>query len=376
MQRWKTILGRFTSRIRNYRGVAGIIRRQMVFAISIALILEFTLFLSVIILRDQGIFDLIETIALVSFLFLLGLLFNGWLILRLTRRPLQAIEGVEKTLVNIIESGQIRQEHISALDRLASTPFLGAFNSLLKHVDALESHHLEFLSKVAHEIRSPIATILGYTELLANQDHRPDERFTDEWYQVIRRQGTQVCMLVEKAVLAAELDAGHNHFQFTEFELGQFLGILVEECRKKSGRSIQFIHPTGEIRVSGDLLNLREAVLNLIDNALKFSNPASPVVVGMHASDKLGWVEISVQDEGIGIDDKDISNLFRRFSRIRSEYTQHIPGNGLGLYIANRIVQNHKGGITVASKLHQGSIFTIHLPRQGMPDPSLIAEVS
>ena len=359
---WGNLAKQNSIQFRRYRGVAGIIQRRLVLAITIILFSGILIFMIGLILREAQILGLSEAIAFSGLTFLLSLLFNGWLILRMTRQPLRSIEYVEDSLVKIMKTGQIIPDRVLSTDSLASTPFLQAFYSLLNHVDTIETQHLEFLAKVAHDIRSPVATILGYSELLSSPELRHNDKFIDQSYQVIRKQGNQVCQLVEEAVLAAEIDSGHLEFRFIEFDLKKFLGEIVTEASQKSGRQIGFNPPAGEVHLLGDAIYLRKAVQHLIENATKFSDPGSRVIVELKVFQATGWVTISVKDFGIGIDEKDQSNLFRRFSRIRNERTLEIPGNGLGLYIANRIVESHKGTITLKSKPNRGSIFTIQLP--------------
>lgn len=346
---------------RSYRGVAGIIQRRLVMAISIALFSGILIFLTGFFLRELQIIGLTEAIAFIGLTFLISLLFNGWLILRLTRQSLRSIERVEDSLVEIMNTGKVIPDQILSTDGYSATPFLQSFHSLLNHVDVIETKHLEFLARIAHDIRSPVATILGYSELLASPELRHNEKFIDQSYRVIRKQGNQVCQLVEEAVLAAEIDSGHLEFRFIEFDLKIFLGEIITEVSQQSGREIGFNPPTGDVHLMGDPIYLRKAVQYLIENAIKFSDPWSPVTVQLKSFQAKGWVLISVKDLGIGIDEKDQSNLFRRFSRIRNERTLDIPGNGLGLYIANRIVEAHQGTITLISKPNQGSTFTIQL---------------
>jgi signal transduction histidine kinase len=114
--------------------------------------------------------------------------------------------------------------------------------------------------------------------------------------------------------------------------------------------------------IVADAMSLREVINNLIDNGVKFSNHNSPVDVCLLRAKNPNWVEISISDQGIGIDEKDLPIIFRRFSRIYNEHTDDIPGNGLGLYIANNIVLNHQGEIKVESHPNDGSTFTVILP--------------
>lgn len=345
---------------RTYRGVAGILRRRLVFAVAFALVYGSLALMIGLFLREFRLLDPLRTYLIIGLLFLVGLMINGWLILRLMRKPLDAIERVEDGLVKMAAGKDFRlDQDVDPLD-FQATPFLQAYYGMLQHIDALENGHLEFLGKVAHDIRSPVASILGYAELLADSDFRHNDGFIDQTFEVINRQGRQVCQLLENAVLSAEVDAGRVPREFTEFELDEFLACIANEEEYRS--TVDFHNEAGTVVVNGDPLSLRVAIRNLIQNGIKFSKSDEPVHIRMARARVPGWIEIQVQDHGIGIEDKDQAVLFRRFSRVRNESTQSIPGNGLGLYLAQRIVEKHGGNIHVDSTINAGSTFTIRLP--------------
>jgi signal transduction histidine kinase len=278
--------------------------------------------------------------------------------------PIKNIEHVEDTLVKMVETGSYRLIDKTPDIELSSTPLVQSFYSLLDHVDTIETHNLEFLAKVSHDIRSPLASILGYAELLTDSELRHDDRFIDTCYHIIRKEGNQVCRLVEDAVLAAGIGSGHYNYEFTPLRIDQLLEHLVDEAKKKSKREIRFENQIGDLTIVADAIGLREVINNLIDNGVKFSNHNSPVDVCLHRAKNPSWADISISDHGIGIDEKDLPIIFRRFSRIYNEYTDDIPGNGLGLYIANNIVLNHQGEIKVESHPNGGSTFTVILPAE------------
>jgi signal transduction histidine kinase len=334
----------------------------MVISISIALFSGSISILIGFFLYASGFVNLAEAITVVGMFFIMGLLLNGWLILRMMSSPLKNIEHVEDTLVKMVETGMYKIDDKSSESEIKNAPFIQSYYSLLEHVDTIETHNLEFLAKVSHEIRSPLASILGYTELLTDAELRHDERFIDNCYHIIRKEGNQVCRLVEDAVLAAGIGSGHYNFEFAPIKVNQLIAHVVDEAKKKNKREIIFESYISDVTIVADPVGLREAINNLIDNGVKFSNTNTPVEVRLIAAKNPDWIEILVIDQGIGIEEKDTSILFRRFSRIRNENTSDIPGNGLGLYIANNIVLNHQGEIVVESQPDVGSTFRVVLP--------------
>jgi signal transduction histidine kinase len=275
---------------------------------------------------------------------------------------LESIAKIEKRLVKMIESGDLdpNDNHIPVEFR--ATPFLTAFYELLEHLDTIETRHLEFLAKVAHDIRSPVATILGYAELLTDSSLRTDENFIETAFSIIRKQGNRVCRLVEEAVMAAEIDAGRIPLQHTEVELDEFLSFLSEDARKQYQRQICFENNAGKVKILADALSLREVILNLVDNAVKYSDPEKEILISLEHSDQKDGIEIRVKDFGIGIPDEDKILLFRRFGRIQKDGHKEKQGAGLGLYLSQRIVQKHAGRIAVESQPGAGSTFIVWLP--------------
>ncbi len=362
IQGWIQSIGRPSIRFRSYTGVAGIIRRRMVISIAIALFSgSFSILIGFIFYANQLV-TISEAITMVGLLFVTGQILNGWLILRMMSNPIKNIEYVEDSLVKMVETGKYRLTDRIPNVELASTPFIHSFYSMLEHVDTIETHHLEFLAKVSHDIRSPLASILGYAELLTDGQLRHDDKFIDNCYHIIRREGNQVCRLVEDAVLAAGVGSGHYDFEFSQLRIDQLLEHLIDEARKKYKRDIRYDNQIGDQIIFADAMALREALIKLIDNSMKFSNNGSPVEICLHRIKNPSWIEISVSDHGIGMEEKDLPIIFRRFSRIYNEYTDGIPGNGLGLYIANNIVLGHKGEIKVESSPNNGSTFSVLLP--------------
>ena len=359
----KKLISKPTIKFRTYTGVAGIVRRRMVISIAIALFYGSLSIMVGFMLYARQLVNLGEAISLIGMLFIMGLILNGWLILRMMRNPLSDIEHVEDSLVEMVESGSYKIP-AKEMTGIQSTPLIQAYYAMLEHVDDIETNNLEFLAKISHEIRSPLASILGYSELLTDSKLRHDDKFIDTCYNIIRKEGNQVCRLVEDAVLASGISSGHYNFEYTPIQLGQFLSIIIDESSKKSGRQIHFKNADGEVTIKADAIGLREAFRNILDNSVKFSAAAAPVEVELKKAKNPQWVEIAFTDHGIGIAEKDQPILFRRFSRIQNESTRDIPGNGLGLYIANNIIMNHHGEIKVESAPDRGSTFTVLLPME------------
>lgn len=359
---WDKMIKRPTIKFRTYTGVAGIIRRRMVISITVALFSGSFAILVGFFLYATNLVNIAEAITMIGMIFIMGLLLNGWLLLRMMSNPLKDIEHVEDTLVQMADSGKFKLDDDLQQVEFQATPFVQSYYSLLNHVDNIETNHLEFLAQISHEIRTPLASILGYAELLTDSELRYDDRFINTSYHIIRKEGNQVCRLVEDAVLAAGVDSGHYNFEFAPVKLDVLLEHIVEEERKRTKRSIVFENQIGGVEITADAIGITDSLKKLIDNGVKFSSADSPIKVVLNYATNPNWVEISVSDQGIGINENDQAIIFRRFSKIRNDQTNDIPGNGLGLYIANSIIMNHEGEISFKSEPNRGSTFTVSLP--------------
>jgi signal transduction histidine kinase len=301
-------------------------------------------------------------IVLVALLCLMGATGGNYLGMRFSSKSLHSIQGVEQALIDLADSRDYARlrEQIAAIDQPNS--LTEAFNSLVDRLEEGERQHLEFMSKVSHDLRSPLAAILGYAELLAEPELRHSESYLDKTHAVITSQGFFISNFIEEVLSAVEAEANLQPARMSEFCLSPLVDQTVKDIKKKTGREIVFENQAGDVVLVGDALGLREVLIHLIDNGVKFSGPDKPVAVGLQAGKEPGWIDIQVRDSGIGIDEDELATLFRRFGRVKSPSTQAIPGVGLGLYIARNIIKNHKGEITIKSQPGVGSVFTVHLP--------------
>ena len=134
----------------------------------------------------------------------------------------------------------------------------------------------------------------------------------------------------------------------------------VQDARHTTSRHALIVNTHFEGIVFGDRDRLSQVLLNLLANAIKYSPEGGPIEITVKG--KNGFVEIAVKDEGIGIDKKDHINIFERFYRVEGKSEQTYPGFGIGLFIANEIVQRHEGHMAVQSEKGKGSIFSFTLP--------------
>ena len=301
-------------------------------------------------------------IVLVALLCLMGATGGNYLGMRFSAKSLRSIQDVEESLVVLAESRDFARlrEQIAAVEQ--SNSLTQAFNSLVDRLEEAERQNLDFMAKVSHDLRTPLAAILGYAELLEEPELRHSEEYLDKCQSVITQQGFYISNFIEEVLSAIETEANPHPMKMSAFHISPLVEEVLQDFKKKTGREIVFENQAGDTIVVGDALGLREVLVRLIDNGVKFSGSEDPVYVGLQPGKEPGWIDIPVRDSGIGMDETEIATLFRRFSRVRNTSTREIPGVGLGLYIVGNIVRHHKGVITVESQPGVGSIFTVSLP--------------
>jgi two-component system sensor histidine kinase VicK len=230
-----------------------------------------------------------------------------------------------------------------------------------ERLERLERANHEFLAMVAHEIRDPMTSCIGYAELLLQRHDDMTEEERDEALRTIAKTGRRLVDLLEDILEVSRLDAGSLPYVMRPIDLREVVTAVLDEQRlslEAVPLELDMPEPT---MVQGDPDRLHQVIANLVSNAVKFSDKGTPVRITVTSAG--GEVELAVRDEGIGVEPGDISQLFERFVRVAQPGEQErIPGTGLGLYIARSIVEAHHGRIWAESTPGQGSVFHVVLP--------------
>lgn len=232
----------------------------------------------------------------------------------------------------------------------------------------LENVRREFVANVSHELKTPITSIKGSVETLldgAIEDREDARRFL----KMIARQSDRLHQIVEDLLSLSriERESEGDEIRLESGSVSRVLQAAIASCETKSqeaGIEVQVDCPDDLTAGMNDHL-LEQAVINLIDNAMKYSEPGKTVTVrAWHDDDD---IKIEVADQGCGIEKKHLERLFERFYRVDKARSRRMGGTGLGLAIVKHIALAHGGGVSVRSTLGRGSSFTISLPA-GAPD--------
>ena len=235
-----------------------------------------------------------------------------------------------------------------------------------------------FISTVNHELRTPLTSIIGYIELMRNQKmSEPDKN--DQYLDVLERNAQILLNLVESMLTLSKIDSPQMEKLDSKVDIGAVLDNALFVLQPALlAKKIELTTERGDsalLNVRGDEGQLSQVLLNIIANAIKFSQEGSPIKIALSAVSRNNrpYVSISVTDHGIGIPEEDQNQLFTRFFRGKNAISAQFSGTGLGLSIANILVENHGGGISLSSIVGKGSTFTIALPAFPDEEELLIA---
>jgi signal transduction histidine kinase len=228
------------------------------------------------------------------------------------------------------------------------------------------AQHDAFIHAVTHELKTPLASIRLYLETLQTRDIDPAQRA--EFYSVMLADSDRLLHTVEQVLRAAR--TGHYHrLNPSIIDLDEIARECSELARKRHHLDANAIHYASTLQageraiVKGDAEELRVAVSNLLDNAIKYSRDAVKISVEVANLDAKR-VAVRVRDTGLGIPGDQLKRIFKRFHRVPRPVMTRIKGTGLGLFIVRSIVEKHGGRAFAESKgENQGSTFTILLPR-------------
>ena len=231
----------------------------------------------------------------------------------------------------------------------------------------------EFLASMSHELRTPLTGILGLSESLQYDTYGELTARQKSVLASIESNGHHLLDLINDILDISKMEAGKLELEMVSCSLDEICQSsleLVKGMAQRKGQRLTFsMDPTG-IFVRGDARRIKQILVNLMSNAIKYSPEKSPIGLDVKADPSTQSVQIKVWDQGIGIAPQDLKKLFQPFVQLDSSLSRQQSGTGLGLALAQRLVELHGGGIQVESKPGHGSCFTVRLPYlPGVPTP-------
>jgi signal transduction histidine kinase/CheY-like chemotaxis protein len=295
--------------------------------------------------------------------------------------PLLAVDRIVGALVVRRQApGEFAKNTIELLQTFATQSVLAIQNARLFHeieekgrqLEEASKHKSQFLANMSHELRTPLNAIIGVTEMLREDAGDLDRKDEIEPLDRVLRAGRHLLGLINDILDLSKIEAGKMEIHIEEFAIAPLIDDAVKTIEtlaaKNNNRLVVDCAP-GIGVMQADQTRVRQALLNLLSNANKFTEGGTVTVrAERHQEAGRDWIAMAVSDTGIGMTPEQMGKLFREFSQADSSTTRKYGGTGLGLAISRRFCQLMGGDITVESELGKGSIFTIRLPAYAVGD--------
>lgn len=280
------------------------------------------------------------------------------------------IAGLIHIVQDVTEIGELEQrlmQHRNTLRLLERTlreqnVQLLAANAELRRLDEAKS---AFVSIAAHELRTPLASVTGYIEMLLDGDAGPLNAQQGDYLRVVESSAERLLRLTRDLLDVARLESGRLELVLQPTDLGALVAGAIAEQRPQleaRGQVINLVVPPALPLALVDRGRTVQVVANLIGNASKFSPPGAPIRVLLEADAEPGYLRLTVEDAGPGIPPEERAHLFRPFARGASALRSGQQGSGLGLYITKSLVELHGGQISIRSEAGAGATFSLTLP--------------
>ena len=284
---------------------------------------------------------------------------GGMFLSKLSLKPVDRITNTAKE----ITAKNLRMKMAVPPNNDEISRLIETLNDMIQRLEKSFTQIKQFTSDASHELRTPLTILRGELEIALNK-----ERTQEEYAEILASSLEEVMRMsriIESLLELSRADAGQTKMQLQE---ENFSDMLLEICE-----DMEILAADKEITLKSDIekdltfeydsLRMRQVLLNIIDNSIKYSNPGGKIKLTL--TDRMSYVEIRLSDTGIGMKEKELSHIFDRFYRVDKARSADIKGTGLGLSIVKWIIESHNGKIFVESQPLKGTNFTILLPKDG-----------
>lgn len=285
--------------------------------------------------------------------FLIGIILSRRLsrpILTITEASISIAKGQKHVIVPTNTS-------IKEINQLGKT-----FNDMSSKVEANEERMKEFVANVSHELRSPLTSIKGFVEaLIDNKGKTPEVQ--QRFLTIINDETDRLSLLVNDLLILSgsegEITLKHEIIELEDF-IENVLTSFQSRVEEKSV-NIRVSSDDDSILLKIDFNSFRQIIVNLVDNALKYSPPGGNVLISLRQSEEM--ISISIGDSGPGIPERDLPHIWDRFYRVDKDRSRETGGTGLGLAIVKQLTEKNGGQVEVESVLGTGSMFSVRFPK-------------
>ena len=223
----------------------------------------------------------------------------------------------------------------------------------------------DFVANVSHELRTPISSIKGYSETLL-EGALDDKENAREFLTIIHSEAERLASLIADILNLSKIESGKFIMELKSCRIDAIIMQVFSRLKKQARKKkiiLDMQIPSDCPKILADERKLSQVVLNLIDNAIKYTPEGGKGKVTIASQNKGSYIQINISDTGIGIPEKDLPRIFERFYRVNKAHSKELGGTGLGLSIVKHIIQAHQGEVFVNSVLGQGSTFSFTIPK-------------
>lgn len=284
---------------------------------------------------------------------------------RYARHHLSLLNTVASSIAGAIAAAEMHSRSMELAQTRLEWEQAQAESRELQRVAAAKS---DFLTTVSHELRTPLTSILAFADVLTRNKPGNLVDKQERQLRIIQKSGRRLAVLIDDLLDATHIEQSKFELKPVRFDVGEMITELVDSFRpilieKNQTLKVEMpSSPDSSVVMFADQIRLTQVISNLLTNASKYSEEGTGVTIAVRReSDD---VIISVEDQGIGIAEKDLTNVFGAFFRADNESTRAQSGTGIGLYFSRMIVKFHEGEITADSEVGHGTTMTVRLPRE------------
>lgn len=218
----------------------------------------------------------------------------------------------------------------------------------------------DFIGMVSHELKTPLTTLKGYVQLLNARAIKENDPFGINALNKVEAQINKMSELIRSFLDVSRFESGKINLTKKHFLLNELITEIIEENIFTVPDQIILFENKKDVEVYADSEKIGAVISNLLSNAIKYSPKGKKIIFNCKLIN--GYAQVSVKDEGIGINQNDLTKLFDRYYRVENAQTQHISGFGIGLYLSAEIIKQHNGKIWVVSEIEKGATFYFSIP--------------
>ena len=277
---------------------------------------------------------------------------------------LQCLDTLEAWVTESAQKGVVQPIVLPPFLKKSIEPIFRSCNALSARLKVDSYQRVQFVDRLAHDMRSSLASIQGYAEVLVDYHVGLEGASLQSYGKIIANQTYRLVKMVEDAQTVTCISEDRLSLEFEPVKPGALLGVLIGEARKKNAREIVYQDDLGDCLISGDSFRLREMMSKLIENALSFSTSYVSIRTQVEDSEAGSWVKINVEDHGNPLSETELNALLHPFDPPKDHKTSPIFRSSLSFYIIQAIVDGHNGKMCIQSQPGQGTTFIILLPVQ------------